>query len=114
MKLTQVLSAVVGALVLCALWALPSYAQEVQSGAEVIYETNHDTSPALADLATAAAEQPEQPAESAIILPVRRTSTTETAAGAAVSEVDAVVQQLSGPRVSATIGLNFDGLTNLD
>ncbi|MGH8324237.1 MAG: hypothetical protein ACRETD_10640, partial [Steroidobacteraceae bacterium] len=114
MKLTQVLSAVVGALVLSALWALPSYAQEVQSGAEVIYETNHDTSPALADLATAAAEQPEQPAESAIILPVRRTSTTETAAGAAVSEVDAVVQQLSGPRVSATIGLNFDGLTNLD
>src|SRR5229473_2253761 len=87
--------------------ATAAEAQEVQAGATFVGEVNHDTSAALSDIAVAATSISSGTLG---VLPVRRHS---GATPAITSEPDLVEQRSGGPRVAATVGLNFDGMGNI-
>ncbi|HLW72248.1 MAG TPA: hypothetical protein VKS22_16680 [Candidatus Binataceae bacterium] len=83
-------------------------AQEVQVGATFVGEVNHDISAPLSDIAIAAESSVSSGTHE--VLPVRRRS---GAAPAVASETDPVIQRSGGPLVAATVGLNFDGVSNI-
>ena len=86
-------------------------AQEVQVGATFVGEVNHDTSPAVIDLAKAALASGASMSGGTLgVLPVRH---RPGAATAIAGGPDPVVQSSGGALVAATVGLNFDGVRNL-
>jgi hypothetical protein len=90
--------------------ALPVSAQDEQSGPQIMYEVNHDTSPPLRLIA--------RPPERRIQSPRPLYHPNRTSASQALGLIPEIQRPSEIPllvsQVPATIGLNFDGVSNLN
>jgi len=89
-------------------FVIPMFAQDPHRGMEVIREVKHDTSLPLRELG---ATMPSQAiATTRRVIPLLQPH--PTTGTAAATTVDPVLQKITLPSVSATLGLNFDGIGN--
>jgi hypothetical protein len=84
---------------------LPALGQDESNQPIVMYDIRHDVSPALRDLP----RTPRPPVTTPQVVPLRQRP-VPSPAGSSAQGADPVLQQTTGPLISATSGSNFDGV----